>query len=478
MQQLLGVSLSIDDLATGLLRRTQLSDGRIEAHEFGMNQHSSASAGGVVVGLCGTPSVSTGVVTPLVRAVCALVDDTGFLRGHDRNGEKPPQAWGMSQVLLGLSYRVKLVSHNDRSKLGALGRNLLDMQDRESGGWPLRAGDPPGLSFTFYPVLAVSSAARQGLIPESVAGSALAAAASYLLAEVVKGHGSIEEQLLAVCALARIAPAGSTDEVTALTQQVEERALEGSALALRDRSIVVYPQPAWHAVLWRPLLYLALRRGMSALHPLKALLGAELLRTFDRESMAWRGPADGVRSGTGVSWASALALRATHQLAQDIAAGGLTVDLWLERCAELHERAYDFDVVVSFAGADRTIAAEICERLKRAGYVAFYDWDHRHALLGEDLAQYLQDAYFSRSRYAVVLISEHFLSSRWAGNWEWRAVLARMQQQQDTYLLPYTLDDTRVPGLNPTIGYVSAKEFSPTQFADLVVRKLRSTRRR
>jgi hypothetical protein len=52
-----------------------------------------------------------------------------------------------------------------------------------------------------------------------------------------------------------------------------------------------------------------------------------------------------------------------------------------------------------------------------------------------------------------------------------------MQQQQDVYVLPYLLDDTAVPGLNPTVGYASRAEFTPAQFADLVIRKLRGSRR-
>jgi hypothetical protein len=132
------------------------------------------------------------------------------------------------------------------------------------------------------------------------------------------------------------------------------------------------------------------------------------------------------------------------------------------------------NVAISFAGADRKVALSIAERIKKAGFRVFYDHDHRHSLLGEDLTSFLQKTYANESRFVVVLVSRAFLTSLWAGNWEWRAVLARMQRQQTGYILPYILEEAELPGLNPTLGYVSANDFSPEAFAELVIRKVRS----
>lgn len=49
-----------------------------------------------------------------------------------------------------------------------------------------------------------------------------------------------------------------------------------------------------------------------------------------------------------------------------------------------------------------------------------------------------------------------------------------MQQRSHSYLLPYFLEDVEVPGLNPTIGYVSRADASPEEFADIVIRKIRT----
>ncbi len=130
-------------------------------------------------------------------------------------------------------------------------------------------------------------------------------------------------------------------------------------------------------------------------------------------------------------------------------------------------------MVISFGGPDRSIALEIRDALVAEGFSVFYDSDYRHELLGEDLAIRLQDIYFNRSRYAIVILSKAFLESNWAGNWEWKAILARMNQQREGYVLPYFLEDVTVPGLNPTIGYVDAREHSPQEFARIVGQKLR-----
>lgn len=139
-------------------------------------------------------------------------------------------------------------------------------------------------------------------------------------------------------------------------------------------------------------------------------------------------------------------------------------------------RPFEFDIAISFAGADRAVANEIYAVLRAAGCRVFYDLEHEHLLLGEDLAEYLYDVYLRRSRYVVVIVSFNFVNSNWAGNWEWRAVLARMQSQREPYVLPYLIDNVALPGLNPTIGFASFDNFGPREFAQLVVRKLLAQR--
>ena len=225
--------------------------------------------------------------------------------------------------------------------------------------------------------------------------------------------------------------------------------------------------------LWRPLFWLVIRGYVAPMSPLSALLGHELVDAYRPDIRAWCGP-DESSARNGASWSSALALSGTYLLAGDLVRNGITVDEWFDRCRELASNAFEYDVAISFAGPDRAVAGEIYTVLTRAGYRVFYDHEQQHRLLGENIAEYLHDTYLWRSRYAIVVVSSNFLRSRWAANWEWRAMLARMQSQREAYVLPYLIDDARLPGLNPTIGFASRDRFPPREFAQLVVRKLRS----
>lgn len=267
-------------------------------------------------------------------------------------------------------------------------------------------------------------------------------------------------------------------DLSATTDALRERSVSAQhGVLLRDLPVFTYSQPVWHMTLWRPLFWLAVRGYTSPLSPLDALLGHEMVAAFHHDVRAWCGPEEaGARNGA--SWPSALALAGTYLLASDLVRHDITVDQWLNRCRELRSDAFEFDVAISFAGADRAVAQEINTVLRRAGYRVFYDQEQQHHMLGEDLAVYLQEMFLRRSRYAIVVVSSNFLQSRWTGNLEWPAVLARMQSQRGAYVLPYQVDDVSLPGLNPTIGYATRDQLRPWEFAQVVVRKLRTVSER
>lgn len=470
--ELLGVP-SIAALAREQVARALLPDGRVEAHEYGRQQHSSASAGGVLIGLSGSYGVPDSVIAPLSRVVSALIDGNGRVRSHDGDVESGDSTWAQAQVLLGLLLRPRLIT--DPGKLGSLAKRLLAQRD-SSGGWPLRADETPSLTFTFYPILALAKALDVGL-PVDAAHEVLGDAARFLEDGLRSARFGLEEQVLAHFALQRIFTVTRREMLVELHHR-RDRLIDacwGADVGLRihDQPVTVSRQPVWHSIIWRPLLYLSLRQWVSPLSVLSVLLGGELLASFDREIGAWRGPAASVNLGSGSSWASALAFRATVAFARDLEKGGVSATEFAARYRQLSKDGYVYDVAISFAGADRPVAEHIARRLKAAGLRVFYDRDEQHLLLGEDLAALLHNTYYADSRFAVVVISRAFLASKWAGNWELKAVLARMQQQHSGYVLPYVMEDVPVPGLSPTLGYVAAIDFTAEEFAELVVRKFR-----
>ena len=468
---------SVDDLIAGLVSRSVLPGGRFEAQGFGLGQHSTASAGAVLVGLGGTPEVSDDVLRPLVQAAADLVYADGSVRGHDADSRVGSTSWSVAQLLLGLSTRASL---GGGARIQDLARYLMSFQDPRDGGWPFRFTERSSPVFAFYPSLALARAHRLGLISGEDVDRSIRQLARHHRRTLLSPELSPEERLLALTALEILVQSSSRSIPVGFLAGERVRAIEACSppgafsAVVRDRTIVADEQPMWHAMLWAPLLYLCVRRWVAPLHPVATVLARDLLANFDRSQLSWSGPGSANRSTGGVSWASALALRTVSALGRDLRQHGLLATTLRDR---IHTLAgpYEYDVVLSFAGANRPTAERIRNRLTASGLRVFYDRDHEHHLLGEDLAQVLQDIYLARSRYAVVLVSQAFLDSKWAGNWEWRAILARMQRQRHGYVLPYFLEDgVQVPGLNPTIGHLNASEYSVEEFCRIVVRKLSS----
>lgn len=254
--------------------------------------------------LLGVPSVAALAQGLVSRALLP----EGRARAHDGDAENGDSAWAQSQILLRPHLAAWL------PKLAALVKRLLSQQD-ECGGWPLRAGERSSVVFTFYPVLALTRAIRLGLRLDG-AGAALAAAERFVEDGLRSGRFSIEGQVLAHVMVERILPVVPADLLRQREQLIDSCWRADMGMRLQDRPITVTRQPVWHSIAWRPLLYLCVRRWVPPLGVLSVLLGGELVNSFDREIAAWRGPEASVNLGSGVSWASALALRGTVALAR------------------------------------------------------------------------------------------------------------------------------------------------------------------
>jgi len=131
-----------------------------------------------------------------------------------------------------------------------------------------------------------------------------------------------------------------------------------------------------------------------------------------------------------------------------------------------------FDIAISFAGEDRSTAEKIANMLKDHGLIVFFDDDQQAELLGENLYEYLIDVYKNRASYCVVLISQYYLNKRWTRH-EWSAAQARAFEQFDkSYILPIRLDDTNLPGLLPTTGFLSLSNMSLKEVCEKISAKV------
>lgn len=130
-----------------------------------------------------------------------------------------------------------------------------------------------------------------------------------------------------------------------------------------------------------------------------------------------------------------------------------------------------FDVALSFAGEDRAYVEKTASFLARMGFRVFYDKYEKVTLWGKDLYTHLSDIYFRHARYTVIFISQHYAKKVWT-NHERKSAQARAFLSKKEYILPARFDNTKLPGILPTTGYINLREIKPRQLAGLIKEKI------
>ena len=284
---------SFRDLCMSVLDRCLLDDGRFEAGRFGHEQHSSASAGAVLNGVCSIPFIPGEIRRRTRESGYRLISADGYLRGHDEHPHDGTTSWSLAQVLLGIAKEGdRFVESVHYTK--ALSR-LLSLQNRDSGSWPLRVGDFDDTSFAFYPTLLFERLIRSRASHAGMLLQPLRLTASYLL-NVASSAAMNTDMVLAVSALDRISALGELTEqqlhryldckAKLLTNLVDE----AGQIQLEDKYIQNELQPRWHSITWSPLLYACTRSwgGERSDHNLQ--VANRLIDSFDPGEKGWRGP--------------------------------------------------------------------------------------------------------------------------------------------------------------------------------------------
>ncbi len=128
------------------------------------------------------------------------------------------------------------------------------------------------------------------------------------------------------------------------------------------------------------------------------------------------------------------------------------------------------DIVLSFAGEDRSYVEQVAEYLIKNDVEVFYDRYEEATLWGKDLAEHL-DVVYRSARYCVMFISQHYAQKLWT-NHERKSALARALEERHEYILPARFDDTELPGIRNTLGYISLAHKTPEELGKLILQKL------
>ena len=131
----------------------------------------------------------------------------------------------------------------------------------------------------------------------------------------------------------------------------------------------------------------------------------------------------------------------------------------------------EFDIALSFAGEDREYVEQVANSLRDSGVRVFYDLFKEVDLWGKNLYDYLSDIYMNKAFYTIMFISEYYAHKLWPTH-ERKSMQARAFQENEEYILPARFDDTPIPGVLPTVAYISLKHHSPSTFVDIIHKKL------
>jgi hypothetical protein len=134
-----------------------------------------------------------------------------------------------------------------------------------------------------------------------------------------------------------------------------------------------------------------------------------------------------------------------------------------------------YDVAFSFAGEDRAFVGRVAQLLRDSGVRVFYDDYEKIDLWGKNLYTHLRDVYQHRAQYTVMFISERYARKLWT-NHERESAQARAFEESSEYILPVRFDDTEVPGVLKTTGYLDLRHMEPEELADAILAKLGRSR--
>lgn len=134
-------------------------------------------------------------------------------------------------------------------------------------------------------------------------------------------------------------------------------------------------------------------------------------------------------------------------------------------------KSFDYDVCLSFAGEERSYVEQVADNLRSRGCRVFYDEHEIASLWGKDLYTHLDYVYGSAARYCVLFASKNYAKKLWTAH-ERQAAQARAFSEHSEYILPARFDNTQIPGLRATTGYVNLAKLTPIALADLIAEKL------
>jgi hypothetical protein len=138
---------------------------------------------------------------------------------------------------------------------------------------------------------------------------------------------------------------------------------------------------------------------------------------------------------------------------------------------------FEYDVALSFAGEDRTVAEKFAGLLVAKNMKVYYDDQADAQGSHEDLVAHLAELYRTKARYCVILISRHYPLEKWTEAERMSAQEHALRDAKEYFLL-VRLDDSDLPGMTETTGYRDLRQHALESIVDLLEQKLTQTKGR
>lgn len=139
-------------------------------------------------------------------------------------------------------------------------------------------------------------------------------------------------------------------------------------------------------------------------------------------------------------------------------------------------KRWKYDVCLSFASEQRGYVDQVARAMADSQVRVFYDKFAVEDMWGRDLSIYFEGIYHSLSSYCMIFASREYVTKSWP-SFERAHAIARQIEDRGDYILPVTMDGTKVPGLATTVRYEDGREKSPREIAKAFVRRLHQGKR-
>jgi hypothetical protein len=134
---------------------------------------------------------------------------------------------------------------------------------------------------------------------------------------------------------------------------------------------------------------------------------------------------------------------------------------------------YRYDVAISFAGEQRSEAEQLARCLQSNQVSVFYDEFEGPELWGKDLFEHLSSVYSEQARYCIIFASRHYAEKVWTTHERKFAQERALTEKGNEYILPVRFDDTAIPGVPSTMGYLDFQKYGTEGICNAFVHKLR-----